>query len=133
MSMNDPLADMLTRIRNAGMVDYRTVSMPLSNLKVNVARVLKEEGFIEDYHIAEDAKGQGTLQIDLKYGPKEEKVLTGLRRVSKPGVRIYVKADKIPKVMSGLGIAILSTSKGVITDREARRLGVGGEVLCNVW
>jgi small subunit ribosomal protein S8 len=133
MSMNDPLADMLTRIRNAGMVDYRTVSMPLSNLKVNVARVLKEEGFIEDYHIAEDAKGHGVLQIDLKYGPKEEKVLTGLRRVSKPGVRIYVKADKIPKVMSGLGIAILSTSKGVITDREARRLGVGGEVLCNVW
>ena len=132
MSMSDPLADMLTRIRNAGMVDFQTVEMPLSNLKVGVAKVLKDEGFINDYHIIKDTI-QGTLKIDLKYGPNDEKVITGLRRVSKPGLRQFVKAGNIPKVMSGLGIAILSTSKGVVTDRDARQLGVGGEVLCDVW
>jgi small subunit ribosomal protein S8 len=130
--MSDPLADMLTRIRNAGMVDFQTVEMPLSSLKVGVAKVLKDEGYIKDYQILKNTT-QGTLKIDLKYGPKDEKVITGLRRVSKPGLRQFVKADNIPKVMSGLGIAILSTSKGVVTDREARQLGVGGEVLCNVW
>jgi small subunit ribosomal protein S8 len=132
MSMNDPLADMLTRIRNAGMVEFRTVKMPLSNLKVSVAKVLKSEGYIEDYHIQKDT-AQGTLTVNLKYGPNDEKVLSGLRRLSKPGQRIYVHADKIPKVMSGLGIAILSTSKGVIADRDARKLGIGGEILCSVW
>lgn len=133
MSMSDPLADMLTRIRNAGMVKFDTVEMPLSNLKVGVAKVLKEEGFINDYQIVKDDSVQGTLKIDLKYGPNEEKIITGLRRVSKPGLRIYVKSDRIPKVLSGLGVAILSTSKGVITDREARRLKVGGEILCEAW
>ena len=132
MSMSDPLADMLTRIRNAGMVNFRTVDMPLSSLKVGVAKVLKEEGYIDDYQIVKDTV-QGTMRINLKYGANGEKVVTGLRRVSKPGKRVYVKADKIPKVMSGLGIAVLSTSKGIITDRQARQLGVGGEVLCNVW
>ena len=132
MSMSDPLADMLTRIRNAGMVRYETVDVPMSNLKVGVAKVLREEGYINDYEIIEDNK-QGTLRIMLKYGPNDEKVINGIRRVSKPGLRQYVKADDIPKVMSGLGISILSTSKGIITDREARRLRIGGEILCEAW
>lgn len=132
MSMNDPLADMLTRIRNAGMAQFDQVDIPLSNLKVSVAKVLKDEGYITDYHIVQEGH-QGTLRVDLKYGPNNEKVLTGLKRVSKPGLRVYVKSDQIPKVMSGLGIAILSTSKGVVTDREARRLQVGGEILCEAW
>ena len=132
MSMSDPLADMLTRIKNAGMVNFRTVDVPLSNLKLGVAKVLKDEGYIERYSVLKDTL-PGTIRIDLKYSANNEKVVSGLRRVSKPGMRIYVKADKIPKVMSGLGIAILSTSKGIITDRQARELGVGGEILCNVW
>ncbi|UCD65739.1 MAG: 30S ribosomal protein S8 [Deltaproteobacteria bacterium] len=132
MSMSDPLADMLTRIRNAGMVRYETVDVPMSNLKVGVAKVLREEGYIKDYQIIEDNK-QGTLRIELKYGPHDERVISGIRRVSKPGLRKYVKADDIPKVLSGLGISILSTSKGIITDREARRLRIGGEVLCEAW
>jgi len=132
MSMSDPLADMLTRIRNAGMANFRTVDVPLSNLKLGVAKVLRDEGYVEGYTVLKDAL-PGTIRIDLKYSPNNEKVVSGLRRVSKPGMRIYVKADKIPKVMSGLGIAILSTSKGIITDRQARDLGVGGEILCNVW
>ena len=132
MSMSDPLADMLTRIRNAGMVRYETVDVPMSNLKVDVAKVLREEGYIENYEIIEDKK-QGTLRITLKYGPNDERVISGIRRVSKPGLRQYVKADDIPKVMSGLGISILSTSKGIITDRDARRLRIGGEILCEAW
>jgi small subunit ribosomal protein S8 len=130
--MSDPLADFLTRIRNAGMVRYETVDVPMSNLKVDVAKVLREEGYIKDYQIIEDSK-QGILRIELKYGPNDELVISGIRRVSKPGLRQYVKADDIPKVLSGLGISILSTSKGVITDREARRLRVGGEILCEAW
>ena len=130
--MSDPLADMLTRIRNGGMVRYETVDVPMSNLKVGVAKVLREEGYIKDYQVIEDNK-QGVLRIELKYGPHDERVLSGLRRVSKPGLRQYVKADDIPKVMSGLGISILSTSKGIITDREARRLRIGGEILCEAW
>lgn len=133
MSMSDPLADMLTRIRNAGMVRFDSVEMPLSNVKVGVAKVLKEEGYIKDYHIIKGDNPQGTLTVDLKYGPNDEKVIIGLRRVSKPGLRIYVKADRIPKVLSGLGISILSTSKGIVTDREARNLKVGGEILCEAW
>jgi len=132
MSMSDPLADMLTRIRNAGMVRYETVDVPMSNLKVGVAKVLRAEGYINDYQIIEDNK-QGILRIELKYGPHDEVVISGLRRVSKPGLRQYVKADDIPKVLSGLGISILSTSKGIITDREARRLRIGGEILCEAW
>ncbi len=132
MSMSDPLADMLTRIRNAGMVRYETVDVPMSNLKVGVAKVLREAGYITDYQIIEDNK-QGILRIELKYGPHDERVISGIRRVSKPGLRQYVKADNIPKVLNGLGISILSTSKGVITDSEARRLRVGGEILCEAW
>ena len=132
MSMSDPLADFLTRIRNAGMVRYETVDVPMSNLKVGVAKVLRAEGYIKDYEIIEDNK-QGILRISLKYGPNNELVISGIRRVSKPGLRQYVKADDIPKVLSGLGISILSTSKGVITDREARRLRIGGEILCEAW
>jgi small subunit ribosomal protein S8 len=132
MSMSDPLADMLTRIRNAGMANFRTVDVPLSNLKLGVAKVLKDEGYIEGYTVLKDAL-PGTIRIDLKYSANNERVVSGLRRVSKPGMRMYVKADKVPKVMSGLGIAILSTSKGIVTDRQARELGVGGEILCSVW
>ncbi|MFC1826670.1 30S ribosomal protein S8 [Thermodesulfobacteriota bacterium] len=132
MSMSDPLADFLTRIRNAGMVRYETVDVPMSNLKVGVAKVLREEGYIKDYQIIEDNK-QGILRIELKYGPNDERVICGIRRVSKPGLRQYVKADDIPKVLSGLGISILSTSKGIMADREARRLRIGGEILCEAW
>ena len=132
MSMSDPLADLLTRIRNAGMVRHESVDVPMSNLKVGVVKVLRAEGYINDYQIIEDNK-QGTLRIALKYGPNNERVISGIRRISKPGLRKYVKADDIPKVLSGLGISILSTSKGVITDREARRLRVGGEILCEAW
>ncbi len=132
MSMSDPLADMLTRIRNGVHARFDSVDMPLSKLKVSVARVLKQEGYINDYHVI-DQGVQGVLRIDLKYGPDNEQVITGIRRVSKPGLRQYKKSSQIPKVMSGLGIGILSTSIGVITDREARRRNVGGELLCEVW
>ena len=132
MSMSDPLADMLTRIRNAGMVKFPSVDMPTSRLKVNVAATLKKEGYIEDYQVIGDAK-QGTLHVTLKYDRDNQKVITNLKRVSKPGRRMYVKADGIPKVMSGLGVSIISTSKGIVADREARALGLGGELLCEVW
>lgn len=132
MSMSDPLADMLTRIRNATKARFPSVDMPLSNHKVSVAKVLKEQGYITEYHILEDGP-QGILKIDLKYGPNNEQVITGIRRVSKPGFRQYKKSDLIPKVMSGLGIGILSTSKGVMTDKQAREQNVGGELLCEVW
>jgi small subunit ribosomal protein S8 len=132
MSMSDPLADMLTRIRNAGMARFDTVSMPLSNLKISVAKVLKDEGYIRDFHILKDSV-QGTIRLDLKYGPEGEKVISGLRRVSKPGRRIYVHTGNITPVLSGLGVAVLSTSRGVITDRDARRQGIGGEVLLEIW
>jgi small subunit ribosomal protein S8 len=130
--MSDPLADMLTRIRNAGMVKFKSVEMPSSRLKVNVAVTLKKEGYIEDFQVIDDAT-QGTLRVLLKYDTDNRKVITNLRRVSKPGRRVYVKADGIPKVMSGLGVAIISTSKGIVADREARTLGLGGELLCEVW
>lgn len=132
MSMSDPLADMLTRIRNAGMVKLKTVDMPLSSLKANVAGILKKEGYILDYTVSKDDK-QGILSVDLKYDQHNQRVITGLRRVSKPGCRVYVKTDKIPKVMSGLGVAIISTSKGVLTDQDARKMRVGGEFLCEIW
>ena len=132
MSMSDPLADMLTRIRNGAKARFETVEMPLSKLKVNVAKVLKEEGYIIDFQILEQGV-QGTLKIDLKYGQNNEQVITGIKRVSKPGLRQYKKNDHIPKVMTGLGVGILSTSQGIITDREARSRGIGGELLCEVW
>ncbi|MFT5727957.1 MAG: small subunit ribosomal protein S8 [Desulforhopalus sp.] len=132
MSMSDPLADMLTRIRNAVMVKFVSVEMPTSNVKVSVAKVLKEEGYITDYAVV---KGdvQGTLKIDLKYGSDNEAVITGIKRVSKPGLRKYTNASSIPKVLNGLGIAIVSTSKGVVTDTTARSLNAGGEIICEVW
>ncbi|MCW5199122.1 MAG: 30S ribosomal protein S8 [Candidatus Electronema sp. VV] len=132
MSMSDPLADFLTRIRNAVRANFDTVEIPQSNLKVSVAEVLKKEGYITDYQLAEQGV-QGVIKIELKYGPNREQVITGIRRVSKPGLRQYKKSGVIPKVMSGLGVGILTTSKGVISDREARRLNVGGELLCEVW
>ena len=132
MAMSDPLADLLTRVRNACMVKFDTVDIPLSKVKVNVAKILKEEGYINDYHIQEGGV-QGVLRIDLKYSQDNDKVITGIRRVSKPGRRIYVNADNIPKVMSGLGVGIISTSRGVMTDRQARKMRVGGELLCEVW
>jgi len=132
MSMSDPLADMLTRIRNGVKARFDSVDIPLSKLKVGVAKVLKEEGYVNDYHII-DQGVQGTLKVDLKYGPNSEFVITGIRRISKPGLRQYKKSADIPKVMSGLGVCILSTSQGVITDREARKRKVGGELLCEVW
>ena len=132
MSMSDPLADMLTRIRNAVMVKFESVEMPTSNVKVSVAKVLKEEGYITGYAVI---KGdvQGTLKIDLKYGSDNEAVITGIKRVSKPGLRKYTDASSIPKVLNGLGIAIVSTSKGVVTDTTARSLNAGGEIICEVW
>lgn len=132
MSMNDPLADMLTRIRNATRAHFSTVEMPLSRLKVNVAQVLVDEGYVTKYHTVQEGP-QGTLRIELKYGPNKEQVITGLRRVSKPGLRQYKKSNNIPNVLSGLGIAILSTSRGVITDKQARQQNIGGELLCEVW
>ena len=132
MSMSDPLADMLTRIRNARMVKFESLEMPHSNLKKGVAEILKKEGYISNYEVV-SADVQDILKINLKYDKNDLSVITGLKRVSKPGCRVYVKSDNIPKVMSGLGISILSTSKGILTDREARRDGIGGEVLCNVW
>ncbi len=132
MSMSDPLADMLTRIRNAVMVKFDSVEMPTSTVKVNIASVLKEEGYISGYEVAEGVV-QGTLKISLKYGPDKESVITGIKRVSKPGLRKYAKAGAIPKVLNGLGIAIISTSKGVVTDKTARALNFGGEIICEVW
>jgi len=123
---------MLMRIRNGVKSKFEVVEIPLSKIKVDVAKVLKEEGFIRDYSI--DHSGiQGTIRIDLKYGPSNEKVITGLKRISKPGLRKYSQSKKTPTVLSGLGVAILSTSKGVMTDRQARKENVGGEILCEVW
>lgn len=132
MSMSDPLADMLTRLRNAVMVKFDTVEMPSSNIKVSVAKVLKDEGFIQDYQVSNDGV-QGTLKIDLKYGSKREPVIVGLKRISKPGLRKYVKADALSSVLNGMGIAIISTSNGIVTDKTARSRHIGGEILCEVW
>lgn len=131
-TVTDPIADMLTRIRNANAAGHDEVRVPASKLKAEIARILKEEGFIQDWTWVHDGP-QGTLRITLKYGPKRERVLRGIRRVSKPGLRVYVRRQEIPRVRGGLGVAILSTSRGILTDRQARRLGVGGEVLCYVW
>jgi len=132
MSMSDPLADMLTRIRNAVMVKYESVKMPKSKIKVNVAKVLQEEGYIAGWEVTDEGP-QGTLIINLKYGPNGESVITGLKRVSKPGLRQHAGADAIPTVLNGLGVSIVSTSQGLMSDRAARRANTGGEVLCQVW
>ncbi|NLY11710.1 MAG: 30S ribosomal protein S8 [Firmicutes bacterium] len=132
MVMTDPIADMLTRIRNASSVYHESVDIPNSKLKLEVARILKEEGFIREYKLIEDDK-QGILRIFLKYGKQKEKVISGIKRISKPGLRVYAKKDEIPRVLGGLGVAVLSTSKGVMTDKQARSEGVGGEVICYVW
>jgi small subunit ribosomal protein S8 len=132
MSMSDPLADMMTRIRNAVMVKFDTVVMPSSRNKASIAQVLKDEGFISDFLVTDEGI-QGTLKINLKYGPNRESVITGIKRISKPGLRKYAKADALPKVLDGLGISIISTSKGIVTDRTARVQNTGGEILCEVW
>ena len=130
--VTDTIADMLTRIRNANAMRYTDVSVPSSKMKIELDRILKEEGFIKDYKgVKNDA--QGTIELTLKYGDKKERVITGLKRISKPGLRVYAKSDEIPKVLNGLGIAIISTSKGIMTDKEARRQNLGGEVLAYIW
>ena len=133
MMTSDPIADMLTRIRNANTAKHDTVDVPASTMKIAIAGILLDEGYISKYDIIEDGNFK-TIRITLKYGAdKNEKVITGLKRISKPGLRVYASSDKVPKVFGGLGTAILSTNQGVITDKEARKLGVGGEVLCFVW
>ncbi|MFC5540828.1 MAG: 30S ribosomal protein S8 [Bacilli bacterium] len=132
MTMTDPIADMLTRIRNANMVRHEKLEVPASKIKKEIAEILKREGFIRDVEYIDDNK-QGIIRIFLKYGKNNERVITGLKRISKPGLRVYAKTDEIPKVLNGLGIAILSTSQGVLTDKEARAKKVGGEVLAYVW
>lgn len=132
MSMTDPIADMLTRIRNANMVKHQKVDIPSSTMKVSIATVLKQEGFIKNYKVISDNL-QGVLRIYLKYIDEKDSVINEIKRISKPGGRVYVKADEIPEVKCGLGIVILSTSKGVITDSAARKTGLGGEVICTVW
>ena len=132
MVVTDTIADMLTRIRNANGMRYGEVSVPASNLKVSLAKILKDEGFIEDYKVVND-NVQGTIVLTLKYGQNKERVITGLKRISKPGLRVYAKAGEVPKVLNGLGIAIISTSHGVMTDKEARKENLGGEVLCYIW
>ena len=130
--MTDPIADMLTRIRNANQNRSKTVSMPTSKMKEEIARILKEEGYIEEYSIEEN-NVQNTLTLTLKYGQKKERVITGLKRVSKPGLRVYSKAADLPTVLNGLGIAIISTPKGVMTDKNARKENAGGEVIAYIW
>ena len=132
MQITDPIADMLTRIRNANSAKHDTVSVPASNMKKAIAQILVDEGYIKDYKVIEDGK-QGMIEITLKYGPNKSQVLLGLRSVSKPGLRIYADCENMPKVMKGLGIAILSTSKGIMTDKAARKANVGGEVLAFIW
>ena len=132
MHITDPIADMLTRIRNANSAKHETVDIPASNIKKAIAQILLDEGYIASYKVIEDEK-QGVIRVTLKYGENKSQVITGLRRVSKPGLRIYSNVEDMPKVMKGLGIAIVSTSKGIMTDREARKQNVGGEVLAFVW
>ena len=129
--VTDTIADMLTRIRNANQMRYEEVQVPASNIKIEIAKILKEEGFIKDYKVVKD-DAQGTIVLTLKYN-KKERVITGLKRISKPGLRVYAKNDEVPKVLNGLGIAIISTSKGIMTDKEARKQNIGGEVLAYIW
>ena len=132
MQITDPIADMLTRIRNANTAKHETVDVPASNMKKSIAEILNEEGYIAGYQVIDDGK-QGVIRITLKYGPNKEKVISGLKRVSKPGLRIHAGAEELPRVLKGLGIAIVSTSKGIMTDKAARKQNIGGEVLAFVW
>lgn len=132
MVMTDPIADYLTRIRNANMVKHTSVSVPASKMKKNISEILKREGFIKDYEVVEDDK-QGMINLTLKFSQSNERVLTGIKRISRPGLRSYVNSEEVPKVLNGLGIAIISTSEGVITDKEARAKKIGGEVIAYVW
>ena len=129
MTMTDPIADMLTRIRNANVVKHETVDVPASNMKKELSRILLEEGFIRGYDVIEDGK-QGIIRIQLKYGQTGERVISGLKRISKPGMRVYADKHEVPRVLNGLGISIISTSKGILTDKQARKENVGGEVIC---
>ena len=132
MMITDPIADMLTRIRNANHVKHASVEIPASNMKKALAEILLSEGFIKGFEVVEDDK-QGVIKVDLKYGANKERVITGLKRISKPGLRVYAKSTELPRVLGGLGIAVISTSKGIMTDKEARKQAVGGEVVCYVW
>ena len=132
MSMTDPIADLLTRIRNANSAKHETVEIPSSKPKVEIVKILKEEGFIKDFKVSKDNK-QGIIHVFLKYNRKEESIISGLKRISKPGMRVYVGTDEIPQVMGGVGISILSTPKGMLTGSKAKKEHVGGEILCHVW
>ena len=130
--MTDPIADMLTRVRNASSVQHDTVDIPGSNIKKEISRILLEEGYIKGYDVIEDGK-QGLIRMQLKYGKNGEKVITGIKKISKPGMRVYADRNNVPRVLNGIGISVISTSKGIVTDKQARELGVGGEVICYVW
>jgi small subunit ribosomal protein S8 len=132
MSMSDPIADMLTRMRNGIIASFDTVDVPSSKLKINIAKILKSEGFIKNYKVIADKK-QGLIRIFLKYDENGEPVIGGLKRVSRSSCRVFAKKDKVPMVLNGFGVNVLSTSKGVMTDKQARKLGIGGEILCSVW
>lgn len=132
MHITDPIADMLTRIRNANAAKHESVEIPASNMKKEISQILVDEGYIKSYEVIEDGK-QGMIKVNLKYGPNKAKVLQGLQRISKPGLRVYVSCEEMPKVMRGLGVAIVSTSKGIMTDKAARKANVGGEVLAFIW
>ena len=132
MTMTDPIADMLTRIRNANSFGHESVEIPASKMKKAIAQILLDEGYITNYEVNDDSV-QGTIKVTLKYGANNEKVISGIKKISKPGLKVYAKANDVPKVLGGLGIAIISTSKGIVSDKEARKLGVGGEVICYVW
>ena len=132
MQITDPIADMLTRIRNANSARHLTVDIPASNLKKSIAEILLEEGYIKNYQIIDDGK-QGIIRVSLKYAENKQRVISGIKRISKPGLRIYASKEELPKVLKGLGIAIISTSKGVMTDKKARKENVGGEVLAYIW
>ena len=132
MTMTDPVADMLTRIRNANTVGHEKVDIPASNVKKAIAQILLDEGFVKGYDVIEDGK-QGIIRLQMKYGRNKERVISGLKKISKPGLKVYAQKHEVPKVLGGLGIAIVSTSKGVVTDKDARNLGVGGEVICYIW
>ena len=131
--MTDPIADMLTRIRNGLQAELETVEIPASKMKIEIARILKQEGFICDYKVEGETAKEKAITVELKYGPDNQKVITGLKRISKPGLRVYANAHEVPRVLNGLGIAIISTSKGLMTDRDARKANLGGEVVAYVW
>ena len=132
MVMTDPIADLLTRIRNANLVHHDKVEIPASKIKRAIVQILKDEGFVKDYEVLADGK-QGILRVSLKYGPERDRVITGIKRISKPGLRVYAKREQLPKVLGGLGIAIISTSQGLMSDKQARKTNLGGEVIAYVW